>query len=161
PPSSDFRFLDCFEFRYSNFGFAVLPLWELIMSTFAGHWFTTFGPMTLEQSGSRVQGSYGQASQGTLSGKVDGSRFTFEYEEPSEGGEGWFELVRYGRFRGEYQPELAARAFPWDGQREFEGIWESTFGRMRLIQEEDRVHGFYAGLGGSTIEGRTLDGRLD
>ncbi|MBI3406884.1 MAG: hypothetical protein HY040_00825 [Planctomycetes bacterium] len=131
------------------------------MSNYAGRWFSTFGPMTLEQAGARVQGTYGPADQGTLSGKVEGGRLSFQYEETSERGQGWFGLLRHGRFRGEYQPETAAQAFPWEGQREFEGIWESTFGRLRIIQEEDRVHGFYEGLGGSSIEGRIADGRLE
>src|SRR5262249_10118371 len=45
-------------------------------------------------------------------------------------------------------------------QREFDGIWESSFGRLRLVQEKDRVYGFYEGVGRSTIEGKIHDGRL-
>jgi hypothetical protein len=43
---------------------------------------------------------------------------------------------------------------PWEGHRGFDGLWESTFGPLRLIQEVDRMHGFYEGIGDSTIEGR-------
>src|SRR5205823_5294392 len=45
---------------------------------------------------------------------------------------------------------------PWTGHREWDGIWETTFGRMRLVQEKTRMHGLYSG----PPEGK-IDGRLD
>jgi hypothetical protein len=131
------------------------------MTDFSGQWFTTFGPMKLEQAGSAIHGAY--RSRGALcriDGEIDGTCFRFRYQEPSEQGQGWFELTRFGRFAGRYQPDGAAKEHDWQGQREFDGIWESTFGRLRLVQDEDRVHGFYEGVGRSTIEGQIENGRL-
>lgn len=131
------------------------------MPDFTGRWFTTFGPMTLTQDGAQVTGEYGPPGIGAkLSGTVEGIVFSFEYEEPAERGQGVFELARPGKFAGRYLAEGAAQWRPWDGQRGFDGIWESSFGRLRLIQEEERVVGFYEGLGSSTIQGSLQDGRL-
>jgi hypothetical protein len=44
------------------------------------------------------------------------------------------------------------------GQREWNGIWDTVFGRMRLTQEDDRVHGFYDGASSGRVEGR-VDGK--
>jgi uncharacterized cupin superfamily protein len=131
------------------------------MSDFAGQWFTTFGPMKLEQSGDAIHGVY--RSQGTLcriDGEVADGQFRFQYREPDEQGSGWFQLARHGRFAGRYQADGNPAEHDWTGQREFDGIWESTFGRLRLVQEEDRVFGFYEGVGRSTVEGKIVDGRL-
>jgi hypothetical protein len=40
------------------------------------------------------------------------------------------------------------------------GVWETSFGRLRLIQTGERVQGFYDGLGPSSIEGEAAAGRL-
>ena len=131
------------------------------MSDFAGQWFTTFGPMKLEQGGDAIHGVY--RSRGGLcriDGKVVDGQFRFHYKEPGEQGSGWFELARHGRFAGRYQADGNPAEHDWIGQREFDGIWESTFGRLRLVQEEDRVFGFYEGVGRSTIEGKIEDGKL-
>ncbi len=125
------------------------------MTTFTGRWLTTFGPMDLTQDGEHVHGVY--HSQGvpcTIEGTITGSRLAFTYQEPVEQGEGWFELLRHGAFQGQYQPDGAARAFDWSGGREWDGVWDTSFGRMRLVQEADRVHGFYEGGGHSRVEGR-------
>lgn len=129
------------------------------MTNFAGRWFTTFGLMELTQEGVHVQGTYGQV--GSLHGTVEGDRLNFNYSEPSESGQGWFELVRHGKFAGEYTADGAALPRAWEGLRGFDGIWESSFGRLRFIQEDQRVYGFYEGLGPATLEG-ALDetGRL-
>jgi hypothetical protein len=129
------------------------------MVDFSGKWLTSFGPMELSQDGLRVSGHYMSRGQRcSIGGAVVGSRFRFRYEEPGESGIGWFELPRYGKFAGEYTPDGGNRAGHWTGQREFDGIWDSSFGRLRLIQEEQRVFGYYEGVGSSTIEGQIIDG---
>ena len=40
----------------------------------------------------------------------------------------------------------------------WDGIWETSFGRVRLIEEGARVHGFYECGGPSEIEGKVRDG---
>jgi hypothetical protein len=131
---------------------------DLTVSDFTGRWFTTFGPMDLAQEGENVRGTYGQGN--TIRGTADGGRLTFRYEEPGESGQGWFGLPRHGKFAGEYLSDGVVEARAWEGVRGFDGIWDTSFGRMRLIQEEDRVFGFYEGVGPATVEGTLTDGRL-
>jgi hypothetical protein len=125
------------------------------MMSFAGRWFTTFGPMILEQVGSRVSGTYGDGF--AISGNVQDRRLVFAYEEAAQKGTGWFELLRYGHFAGEYLADGEAQSHTWKGNREFDGLWESTFGRLRLIQDVDHVRGRY---GAAAIEGSLEGGRL-
>lgn len=128
------------------------------MSDFTGRWFSTFGSMLLAQDGATVHGNYGMA--GTVNGTVADGKLTFEYAEPGESGRGWFELRRHGKFAGEYQPDGAFQGRTWEGLRDFDGIWESSFGRLRLIQNEKEVIGFYEGVGPATLKGRMKKGRL-
>lgn len=137
-------------------------------SDFSGHWETTFGPLTLSGPGSRLSGNY---PGGEISGEVDGNRFSFWYGEVEESGEGWFEMAADGlSFRGRWRPAGAGNPWgDWVGRRSskpqtvapnFDGLWQSSFGRMRLTQSSDVVHGVYDLAGGATIEGRVSDQRL-
>ena len=131
------------------------------MSNFSDRWFTTFGPMELTQEGNRVHGCYTfQGNRCPLDGLICDGRFQFTYQEPAAEGEGWFELVRHGRFAGQWRRKGETSWSSWIGEREFEGIWESSFGLMRLVQEPDCVLGFYEGLGPSTVKGRLQNNRL-
>jgi len=131
------------------------------VANFAGRWLTTFGLMILRQDGAAVSGTYGRDGTGcTLRGRVEGDRLVFDYEEPSEKGTGTFRLVRYGKFAGEYLAQYAAGPLPWEGERDFDGLWDTSFGRMRLIQAEAGVTGLYGGAGPATIEGRVEQGKL-
>lgn len=132
------------------------------MSDFSGRWSTTFGPMKLTQQGSSVTGTYqGPNGDCSLAGEVADGRLTFRYEEPTEQGEGWFELKRHGKFLGAWHPDGREGWGEWNGERGFDGVWETSFGLLRLVQEEDRVFGFYTGGGETcTVEGRLEGGRL-
>jgi hypothetical protein len=124
-------------------------------ANFAGQWYTTFGPMELTQDSERVQGHYKfQGNRCTLQGTVSNNRLQFSYSEPNVDGEGWFDLIRYGKFAGQWRANNSPRFASWTGERGFEGIWESSFGLLRVIQEPDRIFGFYEGAGPSSIEGR-------
>jgi hypothetical protein len=130
------------------------------MSTFAGRWLSTFGPMELTQEGNCVRGHYlGGGVECPIEGEVANGRLTFTYREPAAHGEGWFELNRTGkRFTGQWRPDGAAAWGDWQGERiGFDGLWETDFGLVRLVEEPDRVIGFYEVEGGATIDGR-LDG---
>jgi hypothetical protein len=131
------------------------------MSDFSGRWLTTFGPMTLTQSGAKVRGTYAYGGPpGVLEGKVVRNRFEFRYEDAGDRGEGQFDLLRPDRFLGRYRPEGQDGWRPWSGERGFDGIWESSFGLLRLVQEPDRVVGFYEAGGAATIEGQREGDRL-
>jgi hypothetical protein len=131
------------------------------MLDFAGRWYTMFGPMDLTQKGKAVQGVYtwnGQECR--ISGQIEGDRFHFRYQEPMLSGEGWFALVRPARFEGQWRQDGQEPWLPWIGSRGYEGIWDTSFGLVRLVQEGERVFGFYEGLGSSTIEGRLQGEKL-
>lgn len=131
------------------------------MSDFNGRWFTTFGPMELTQDGNRVQGFYQfKENSCPIEGSIREGRLQFSYREPTAEGEGWFELVRHGKFAGQWRPKDNPTWSSWTGQRGFEGIWETSFGLMRLVQEPERVVGFYEGSGPSRVEGRLENNRL-
>ena len=131
------------------------------MTNFSGRWFTTFGPMELTQDGNHVRGSYHfQNNRCPIEGTVREGGLHFTYQEPGVEGEGWFKLERHGKFAGQWRPEGSSNWSSWVGQREFEGIWESSFGLMRLVQEPERVLGFYEGSGPSTLEGWMENNRL-
>ncbi len=131
------------------------------MSNFSGRWFTTFGPMELTHDGNRVEGFYTyRENRCPIEGSIRNGRFHFHYQEPTVEGEGWFELVRHGRFAGLWRPKGVADWSAWIGEREFEGIWDSSFGLLRLAHETDRVIGFYESAGPSALEGRLENDRL-
>lgn len=123
--------------------------------SFIGDWLTSFGAMTLEASGRKIVGQYGD--EGRLEGTVNGDTLDFTYTEPGERGAGSFRLLRHGKFVGRYTPSGADRALRWDGERGWDGVWDTTFGRLRLIHEAERIHGFYDGVGHASVDGR-LDG---
>lgn len=56
--------------------------------------------------------------------------------------------------------ERLRRLSSWEGQRLFEGIWDTSFGLLRSVQEADRVLGFYEGREPVSLEGRRKDGCL-
>jgi hypothetical protein len=110
--------------------------------SFAGRWMTSFGPMTLRQDGSQVRGSYGRSgTENTIEGTVEGGRLAFRYKEAQEHGTGWFRLRRPGSFGGEYLAEGNPRTLPWQGWRDFDGLWDTSIGRLRLVQEDGQVTG--------------------
>jgi len=134
----------------------------IVSNSFIGQWLTTFGPMTLEQRGSKFVGVYHYGNtEGRLEGAVSGDTLRFRYEESGERGEGIFRLLRAGRFTGSYSVTGEQRARRWEGERGWDGIWESDFGRVRLLHEADRVYGSYEGAGSSAIEGRGANNRLE
>jgi hypothetical protein len=129
------------------------------MTAFAGRWITTYGPMELRQDDGAVHGTYWyQGIACTIEGKLQDGRFVFRYKDPSGAGKGWFEHTSYGQIRGQYCLDGTEHCGDWSGHREWDGIWDTSFGRVRLIQEEGRIHGCYDSVGPARIEGR-LDGR--
>lgn len=125
------------------------------MSDFSGRWITTYGAMDLKQHGNQVSGTYG--GNASIEGKVQGDRLTFRYREPDATGEGWFALERWGKFSGRWRPDGGSAWGPWRGERGFDGVWTTTYGPMRLLHHDDRIHGFYEGVGPASVDGR-LDG---
>jgi hypothetical protein len=128
------------------------------MIDFSGRWLTTFGFMELTQHGNDVDGTYGGGA--TIHGTVQDGQLVFRYEEPSATGEGWFQLSRHGKFRGQWREDGSGAGGDWYGQRGFDGVWETTFGPMRLFHEADRVHGCYEGVGMANMQGQMQGDRF-
>src|SRR5262245_21663372 len=130
---------------------------------FSGRWETTYGLMTLEQKDDSVSGQYiMDGARCAIEGKVQGRRLQFKYREPKASGEGWFELNANGdQFSGLGRETGASVWMSWVGTRTkdlrktFAGVWDTTFGRMRLIEnDEGEVRGVYALDGVSTLQGK-------
>ncbi|HEY1861189.1 MAG TPA: hypothetical protein VGG61_12580 [Gemmataceae bacterium] len=133
---------------------------------FDGTWDTTYGPMTLQQKANTVIGHYlFQGAKAKIEGKVEKNKLTFTYAEPGGAkGEGWFELAADGQsFSGKWR-EADGPWQPWAGKRAappptgYPGLWETSFGRMRLVQSEKKVEGIYSYSSMSTLAG-AVDGK--
>lgn len=152
----------------------VVAVWLLLCAVparaadgFAGTWDTTFGRMTLRVEGDEVRGTYEMGGQVcTIEGKLDKKRLSFRYQEPNTRGEGYFELADDSQsFAGKWREDGKRAYDAWTGKRAtaleksagFSGLWSTSFGRMRIIQDGNKVTGIYNYAGGSTIEG-TVDG---
>ena len=110
--------------------------------SFDGRWATSFGQMTLRQDGTRISGTYGRSGiENTLEGTIEAGQLTFRYEEANERGTGWFRLRRPDCFAGEYLAEGNPRTLPWQGWRGYDGLWDTTLGRLRLVQQSGGVRG--------------------
>jgi hypothetical protein len=129
---------------------------EPIMSDFTGRWFTTFGRMELVQSGEHVKGTYSayqdDAIQNEIAGEVGGDVLKFRYREPYATGTGWFKLKRHGMFSGRWIEDNRGVGSFWHGHRDFDGVWDTSFGLCRLFHEADRVIGYFEVPGGGTLE---------
>jgi hypothetical protein len=133
------------------------------MSDFSGKWLTTFGPMELARDGASFRGVYRYLStECFVEGEVNRGRLVFRYREPEVHGEGWFELTRGGKaFAGRFRPAGDGPWLPWEGERVgFDGLWNSSFGLLRLIEEGDQVRGFYGAGAAATLQGRRKGDRL-
>jgi predicted esterase len=139
---------------------------------FHGQWRTTIGPVTLEQKGDLVTGTYGPGGRFPMKGTAQGNVFKFEYEEGQVKGDGRFTLDPSGNaFSGGFQVRNG-RSGAWNGwrpdpkapgdkQASYAGLWLTDLGLMELTQEGAKVKGEYALRGTSKIEGTVTGRRLE
>lgn len=139
------------------------------LPSFAGEWTTTYGPMSLRQTGDGIEGTYGPPShRSTIQGRMNGKRFTFRYVEPDATGEGWFELDIGGdRFLGQWRETGDPEWSGWTGIRlaaqiptNFTGLWDTSYGRMRLQQTGTNAQGIYNHGGSGRIQGHVSRGEF-
>jgi hypothetical protein len=136
--------------------------------SFTGTWNTTFGLMVLKQDGQAVKGHYDfEDAEAKIEGTVEKNKLTFTYEEPTGvKGEGWFELAVDGSsFKGQWrEPEQSWQK--WEGKRTrdvqigYAGLWETSFGRMRLLETDKKVEGIYSYSSASTLSGTVQNKKL-
>jgi hypothetical protein len=128
---------------------------------FSGRWFTSFGLMDLVQDRDRVRGSYGMTgTENAIEGTVADGVLAFRYQETFERGTGNFRLKRHGTFAGDYLADGSPHPLSWQGWRGLEGCWETSLGRLRLIQHADRVDGLVEFDQEGKLEGRLQQGSL-
>ena len=157
---------------------AMILAWQLFFGvvcladapSFSGEWKTTFGLMQLKQDGDRVTGSYVlDGVRCTIEGSAKDGVLAFKYREPDVTGEGSFKLSVDGKsFAGRWREIGTERFFPWIGVRTsdkveevgFAGLWDSSFGRMRLVQDKDGVEGIYSLANVSSLSGKVTKDRL-
>lgn len=127
---------------------------------FPGRWFTSFGPMILREEGGRMLGTYGPGgTENTIEGAIEDGSFVFRYAEEAEEGTGAFSLKRENCFSGTYLADGRPRSLPWFGWREYDGLWDSSIGRLRLVQNDGEVTALHE-YAGARLECRLDAGRL-
>ena len=132
---------------------------------FAGSWETAYGELRLTQKGQLVEGRY---DSGTVRGIVDGRVLELRYQEAGVEGEAKFTLSEDGQsFEGVWRADGSTTWAAWNGRRTevtplgFDGLWQTSFGAMRLTRQGDDVRGAYDYASGSaTIEGQIKEDRL-
>jgi len=145
-----------------------LAILLLAAPDFSGEWIHTFGRMTLEQKGKKVEGTAGR--QFHIDGTADGPKLAFEYVEGAATGKGSVELDGTGQvFRGSYSI-AGNRTRNWIGFRrdpnadkakraDFGGYWFSNQGTFHLDQKGKKVTGTYGSTGWVKVEGE-IEGRI-
>ncbi|MEM7454374.1 MAG: hypothetical protein AAF456_08455 [Planctomycetota bacterium] len=134
---------------------------------FSGHWDTNYGLLILQQDGESISGSYeSDGTIGTVQGILEGNIAMLAFRDNVQSGEAKFELNDNGRrLSGAWRPEGNFSWQPWNGRRtaapNFSGLWDTSYGKMRLVQNGDEVEGFYnfRGIDASVI-GQVRDERL-
>jgi predicted esterase len=149
--------------------FTSTPSRAATQSPFEGQWRTSFGTVTLKQTGNTITGTYGDQNQFTLTGAVAGKKLTYEYHEgPATGDATWTLDNSRHAFKGQFKVR-DGRAGTWEGWRpdpqartgksaNLAGLWLTNLGLMELEQTDGKVKGRFALRGDSTLEG-TLTGR--
>jgi len=122
--------------------------------------------MTLTQVGDRVTGTYVmEGVTGTIEGTLKDGVLSFKYRELDTTGKGSFKLSEDGgSFAGRWREDGSERIHPWVGQRssqhaegkDFAGLWDSRFGRMRLVKDGARIHGIYSLASVSSLSGKVV-----
>ncbi len=143
----------------------------------SGAWESDYGPLTIRQRGTRVEGSYyGGAAH--FRGELTADCLVVRYVEQNATGEAWFR-VQDGRLVGRWLQEGGAQWNGWnawragqgpgldpleqclagatdDGQRHtasFDGLWRTDWGTVQLRQRGARVSGGYDYGGPATLTG--------
>jgi hypothetical protein len=138
---------------------------QVSLCDFEGVWTTTFGRLELEQEGARVSGRYTMGGEpATLEGTLEGCSLSFVYRETAASGSGRFELAPDGRsFSGAWKEDGQVEWSGWTGRRDgpldFSGLWATSYGAMRLVEEGEHVRGTYEWAGGSNLAG-TRNGQV-
>ncbi|MDH3592462.1 MAG: alpha/beta hydrolase, partial [Planctomycetota bacterium] len=133
---------------------------------FAGEYVTSEGPMTLEQDGKSVTGTYGHTGNGSVDGTVKKGKLVFEYRVGRVAGTGEFALDG-ARLTGSWKNARGGGSwYGWKkdpkarkGKSKWSGYWYSSLGILNLEQKGKTVKGTYGSTGLGTVEGE-VEGRV-
>lgn len=146
------------------------------MITWTGTWKTSFGVVQLIQNGNRVSGLYGQL--GVIEGLINENELEARFTKRGKVGRLLFVQIEAGQFKGSWFWETGDfdEAFTWNGKRVSEevqtssqdgnpltGEWETSFGKVHLVQDDKKVYGLYSNVGvieGELTQINCLEGRF-
>jgi predicted esterase len=139
--------------------------------SFTGQWHTSFGIVTLTQTGNAITGTYGNAQQFTLKGTASNNQLSFEYEGLTAGDGTWTLNDTGLSFYGTYK-NRTGQSGAWEGWQpdpqtlkakpaNLTGLWLTDFGLMYLKQTGDKVTGHFALHGVSDIQGTITGHRFE
>ncbi len=130
----------------------------------SGAWSTDYGELNLTQEGGKVTGTY---AMGRVDGKLDGNVLKLHYAERADKGEAAFTFSSDGSsFEGKWRADGTSKWLPWNGKRhslssQFNGLWKTSFGLMRLVVDGEKIRGAYDHAGGEAkMEGEVKNGRF-
>lgn len=125
--------------------------------------------MVLVQTEQAVKGHYVfNENRCVLRGAIEDAKLLFVYTEPAAEGEGWFALSPDGKsFRGLWRAKGQRDWSSWSGVRtplvlekqsvqgpSFAGLWQTQFGRLRLVERAGEIRGVYAYGSGGELSGK-------
>jgi hypothetical protein len=139
----------------------------------SGDWQTTYGVVSLRQNGRNVSGAYYEG-RATITGTINGMKLVLRYDEVNVQGEAVFTFNDQGTaFSGQWRPDGTENWADWTGTRidgtgmqsggataRFNGVYQTSFGLMRLVQTETRVVGCYDFQDSSSLVGTVTGNRL-
>lgn len=85
------------------------------LADFSGYWMTSWGPMRIEQTGEKVEGTFAANGWGTIEGKVAGRRMTLDRHYIRWDNQAWLEMTPDGSRL--YGLNLFDKPAPWTGIR--------------------------------------------
>ncbi len=137
----------------------------------AGEWRTTFGTVQLDPpQAAQVKGKVSSAFD--LTGRLDGNKLTFGYDEGNIHVDAtWTIALKGNSFTGTFVASNGNRGV-WNGWRpdpsaasaqdaHFAGLWLTDLGLMELTADGSKIKGQYALRGTSSLEGTATGRHLD
>lgn len=151
--------------EYLDYGYG--PKWEL----WTGKWDTSYGTMVLKQTGNQVSGVYfsnTHQKMGTINGSITENKLTGTWSvTPTNMGDFEYTISRdYTTFAGKWKLKSDTvwnSQNTWTGSKlpaqddVWSGTWDTTYGRMTLVQTGLKVVGKCTNVDNTTC---TIDGLM-
>lgn len=145
----------------------LFPLYNLsAQGIFEGEWETTYGELRLTQFENKVIGFY--SNLGRIEGvyKLSSKSLKGTFTNGKDTGEFYFALLKDGEFSGTWNWKGSKDREYWKGTRKtiknkgkWAGNWDTTFGRVSLVEKDSKIIGFYKNVG--IIEAKTVGSAIE